>query len=89
MSKKKPEDLYAEIRKHHLLEGLVHGLKYIITRRGVPMTPKINYNSMVVILKHVHSIAPEVLDEIEVLNIITSKRYSAKEILMKEKVIKK
>ena len=89
MSKKKPEDIYAEIRKHHLLEGLVHGLKYIIIRNGIPRTPKINYNSVVASLIQVNNIAPEVLDEIEVLNTITSERYSAKEILMKEKVIKK
>lgn len=89
MSEKKPEDLYAEIRKHHLLEGLVHGLKYIIVRNGIPRTPKINYHSVVVTLKYVNDMAPEILDEIEVLNIITSERHSAKEILMKEKVIKR
>ena len=89
MSKKKPEDIYAEIRKHHLLEGLVHGLKWIIVRDGIPRTPKLEYNSMVRTLKYVYDMAPEILDEIEVLNTLTSKRYSAKEILMKEKVIKK
>lgn len=88
MSKKKPEDIYAEIRKHHLLEALEHGLKWIVVRGGIPRTPKLEYNEMVRALKEVYEVAPEIIDEIEVLNTLTSKRYSAREILMKEKVIK-
>jgi len=88
-NEKKPEDLYTEIRKYHLLRGLVHGLKWIIVRNSIPRTPQLEYNTMVKTLKDVNDMAPEIISEIEVLNTVTGNRYTAREILLKERVLRR
>jgi len=75
-------DMFEEIRKKKNEEILRTGRRWIVTRQNIPQFQDTT-ESVLKTLQHVEELAPEILDEIEVLNLLDSKRISAKEFMKK------